>query len=253
MSTLTSAGSFRLGDRSVNRMGYGAMRLAGPGVFGPPKDRAEAVSVLRHAVAGGVNHIDTSDFYGPHVTNEIIRRGAAPLPGGSHHRHQGRRNPGRRRFLEARVSPHALARAVHDNLRNLRVDAIDVVNFRIMVKIHEPSGMSIEPQLAALARPRRKGLVRHLGLSNATHPAGEGGAADLRGRLRAEPLQFAHRADDALIDELGRRASPMSRSFRSAVSRRSNLRSCRLSRPSPARRRCRWRSPGCFAARPISC
>ncbi len=168
MTTLTSAGSFRLGDRTVNRMGYGAMQLAGPGVFGPPGDRAEAIAVLREAVAAGVNHIDTSDFYGPHVTNQIIAEALHPYPAGLTIVTKVGAARGPDASWNPAFSPGDIVRAVHDNLKNLRVDAIDVVNLRIMGKVHEPSEMSIAPQFEALARLREKGLVRHLGLSNAT-------------------------------------------------------------------------------------
>ena len=148
----SAAGSFRLGDRVVHRMGYGAMQLAGPGVFGPPKDRAAAVAVLREAVESGVNHIDTSDFYGPHITNQLIAEALHPYPDGLDHRDQGRRGARSRRLVAARLRAGRPRRAMHDNLRNLRAEAIDVVNLRIMGKVHEPSEGSIEPQFAALAK-----------------------------------------------------------------------------------------------------
>ena len=202
MGDLISAGSFRLGDRTVNRMGYGAMQLAGPGVFGPPKDRAEAVAVLREAVATGVNHIDTSDFYGPHVTNQIIAEALRPYPEDLTivTKVGAIRGPDAS-WLPA-FSPDALVRAVHDNLKNLRVDAIDVVNLRIMGKVHEPEEGSIEPQFAALARLREQGLVRHLGLSNAT-------STQVREARTIAPVvcvqnhyNIVRRGDDALVDEL---------------------------------------------------
>src|SRR5436190_22231030 len=136
---ITSAGSFRLGDRIVNRMGYGAMQLAGPGVFGPPKDRAAAVDVLRDAVASGVNHIDTSDFYGPYVTNQIIAEALHPYP------HDltivtkvGAARGDDGSWLPA-LSPADLVGQVHDNLRNLRLDVLDVVNLRLPGRLQEPS------------------------------------------------------------------------------------------------------------------
>jgi len=202
MTTLTAAGSFRLGDRAVNRMGYGAMQLAGPGVFGPPKDRAEAVAVLREAVASGVNHIDTSDFYGPHITNQIIAEALHPYPAGlTIVTKVGATRGADASWLPA-FAPDDLVRAVHDNLKNLRVEAIDVVNLRIMGKVHEPSEMSIEPQFAALARLREQGLVRHLGLSNATSAQ----VREARGIADVVCVQnqfnVVQRADDALVDEL---------------------------------------------------
>ena len=198
----SAAGTFRLGDRVVHRMGYGAMQLAGPGVFGPPKDRAEAVAVLREAVESGVNHIDTSDFYGPHVTNQIIAEALHPYPAGlTLVTKVGAVRGADASWLPA-FAPDDLVRAVHDNLRNLRVEAIDVVNLRIMGKVHEPSEGSIEPQFAALAKLREQGLVRHLGLSNATSAQ----VKEARGIAQVVCVQnhynVVHRADDALVDEL---------------------------------------------------
>src|SRR5271167_1853903 len=139
MTDITAAGVFSLGDRVVNRLGYGAMQLAGPGVFGPPKDRATATAVLREAIASGVNHIDTSDFYGPHVTNQIIREALHPYPGdlvivtkiGARRGPDASWNPA--------MSPDDLKSGVHDNLRNLRLDGLEIVNLRIMGAIHGPA------------------------------------------------------------------------------------------------------------------
>jgi aryl-alcohol dehydrogenase-like predicted oxidoreductase len=202
MTTIASAGSFRLGDHVVNRVGYGAMQLAGPGVFGPPRDRAEAVAVLREAVASGVNHIDTSDFYGPHITNQIIAEALHPYPAdlvlvtkvGAVRGADASWNPA--------FAPADLVRAVHDNLRNLRVDAIDVVNLRIMGLVHEPSEGSIAEGFSALAKLKDQGLIRHLGLSNATSAQ----VKEARGIADVACVQnlynVVHRADDGLIDEL---------------------------------------------------
>ena len=202
MTDIAAAGTFALGNRTVNRMGYGAMQLAGPGVFGPPKDRGAAIAVLREAVARGVNHIDTSDYYGPYVTNQIIREALHPYPRdlvivtkiGAMRGADGSWNPA--------FSPAELRRAVQDNLRNLGLDALDVVNLRIMGKIHGPSEGSIEEQFAALAELQRQGLVRQLGLSNAT-PTQLGQA---RGIAKVACVQnhynLVHREDDAFIDQL---------------------------------------------------
>ncbi|HBK45788.1 MAG TPA: oxidoreductase, partial [Xanthomonadaceae bacterium] len=168
MSDIDKAGTFALGSRSVRRLGYGAMQLAGPGVFGPPKDRAAALAVLREAVALGVDHIDTSDFYGPHVTNQLIREALHPYPDdltlvtkiGARRGEDGA-------WLPA-YAPQDLARAVHDNLRNLGLEALDVVNLRIMFKVDGPAEGSIAEQVQALAELRRQGLVRHIGVSNVT-------------------------------------------------------------------------------------
>ena len=202
MTDIGKAGTFRLGDRTVKRMGYGAMQLAGPGVFGPPRDRVEAVAVLREAVESGVNHIDTSDFYGPHVTNQIIREALHPYADkltivtkvGAVRGADASWNPAQ--------SPAELTSAVHDNLRNLGVDVLDVVNLRITGAVHEPTEGSIAEQLGTLADLRRQGLIRHLGLSNVT------AAQIAEGRGIAEIVcvqnlyNLAHRGDDALIGEL---------------------------------------------------
>ena len=199
---ITAAGSFRLGDRAVNRMGYGAMQLAGPGVFGPPKDRAAALAVLREAVASGVDHIDTSDFYGPHITNQLIREALHPYPDdlvivtkvGAVRGADASWNPA--------MAPADLTRAVHDNLRNLGVEALDVVNLRLMGRVHGPSEGSLEEPFTALAELKRQGLIRHLGLSNVTSAQ----VAEARGIAEVVCVQnlynVVHRDDDALIDEL---------------------------------------------------
>ena len=204
MIGITRAGTLRLGGSSVNRMGYGAMQLAGPGVFGPPKDRDQALAVLREAVASGVNHIDTSDFYGPYVVNQLIREALHPYPKdlvivtkvGALRGADGSWNPAQ--------SPAQLESAVHDNLRHLGVDAIDVVNLRITGAVHEPSEGSIGERFGALAELQRKGLIRHLGLSNVTAAQ----VAEARGIAPVVCVQnhynLVHRHDDALIDDLGR-------------------------------------------------
>ncbi len=201
---MTRPDTFSLGNRPVSRMGYGAMQLAGKGVFGPPKDRAGAITVLKEALASGVNHIDTSDYYGPHITNQIIREalhpysrdlvivtkvGASRGPDGS--------------WLPA-LEPEDIQRAVHDNLRNLGLDALEVVNVRIMGDIHAPSEGSIEKPVTALAELQRQGFVRHVGLSNVT-------PAQIKEAQRLTPIvcvqnhyNVVHREDDALVEDLAR-------------------------------------------------
>jgi pyridoxine 4-dehydrogenase len=204
--------AFTLGDRFVKRLGYGAMQLAGPGVFGPPRDRDAALAVLREAAARGVNHIDTSDFYGPHVTNQLIREALHPYPDdlvivtkiGARRGTDGSWIPA--------LSPEELTGAVHDNLRNLGLDALDVVNFRSMHGVkrgsHGPAEGSIEAPLAVLAELQQKGLVRRIGVSNVT-PAQ---IVEARGICEIVCVQnhynLAHRADDALIDDLARDGIP---------------------------------------------
>jgi aryl-alcohol dehydrogenase-like predicted oxidoreductase len=198
------SGTFTLGDRTVKRLGYGAMRLAGPGVFGPPKDHGAALAVLREAMAGGVNHIDTSDYYGPHVTNRLIREALAPYPDDLVIVTKiGARRDEDASWLPA-FSPEALTQAVHDNLRNLGLDVLEVVNLRIMIDPHGPAEGSIEAPLAVLAELQRQDLVRHIGLSNVTR-------AQVAQARRIAPIvcvqnhyNLVHRADDALIDELAR-------------------------------------------------
>jgi aryl-alcohol dehydrogenase-like predicted oxidoreductase len=203
MSNLDKSGAFKLGDRVVRRMGYGAMQLAGPGVFGPPKDRGEAIAVLREAIASGVNHIDTSDFYGPYVTNEIIREALHPYPDdlvivtkvGGRRGADGSWNPA--------FSPAELVQAVHDNLGRLRLEALDVVNLRVMGRVHGPSEGPIDEQFAALAELQQQGLIRHLGLSNVTRAQIDSARAIAPVVCVQNLYNVAHREDDALIDWLG--------------------------------------------------
>jgi pyridoxine 4-dehydrogenase len=202
MTDIRKAGAFKLGDRDVKRLGYGAMQLAGPGVFGPPKDRAGAIAVLREAVASGVDHIDTSDYYGPHVTNEIIREALHPYPKGLTIVTKVGAARGDDASWRPAISAAQLTSAVHDNLRNLGLDAIDVVNYRIMGDIHAPGEGSIEPQFAALAKLREQGLIRHLGLSNATSKQVRQARAIAEVVCVQNQYNLASRADDALIDEL---------------------------------------------------
>ncbi|MDV6330995.1 aldo/keto reductase family oxidoreductase [Asticcacaulis sp. 201] len=202
MTDISTAGIFRLGQRAVNRIGYGAMQLAGPGVFGPPKDRSSALAVLRAAIAAGVNHIDTSDFYGPHVTNQLIRDALQPYPDdltivtkiGARRGSDGSWNPA--------FSGDDLISAVHDNLRNLGLESLDVVNLRCMFDVHGPAEGSISAQVAVLADLQQKGLIRHIGLSNVTPSQIAEAQATTEIVCVQNQYNLAHRQDDALIDEL---------------------------------------------------
>jgi aryl-alcohol dehydrogenase-like predicted oxidoreductase len=208
MSIIDRSGAYRLGNRIVKRLGYGAMQLAGPGVFGPPKDPAMALAVLREALASGVNHIDTSDFYGPHVTNRLIREALHP------YRDDlvivtkvGARRGADASWLPA-SAPQELTQAVHDNLRNLGLEVLEVVNFRNTGAIHGPAEGSIEAQVSALAELQRQGLVRHIGLSNVTPAQIDEGRRICEIVCVQNHYNLAHRADDALIDDLARSAIP---------------------------------------------
>jgi aryl-alcohol dehydrogenase-like predicted oxidoreductase len=202
MVDIGKARTFKLGDRTVKRLGYGAMQLAGPGVYGPPKDLEAAVAVLQAAVAGGVDHIDTSDFYGPHVVNQLIRRALHPYPKNFTIVTKIGARRGLQGSWDRAFAADELTGAVHDNLHNLGVDAIDVVNLRIMIDPHGPAEGSIEAPLTVLAELQRRGLVRHIGLSNVTARQ----VAEGRGIAPIVCVQnqynLAHRGDDALIDEL---------------------------------------------------
>ena len=202
MTDISTAGTFKLGDRTVTRLGYGAMQLAGKGVFGPPKDRAAAVAVLREAVANGVNHIDTSDFYGPHITNQIIREALHPYPADLVIVTKiGARRGEDASWIPA-MSAAELTSAVHDNLRNLGVDALDVVNLRSMLGHPAPAEGSLEAPLAVLAELQRKGLVRQIGMSNVTRQQVADGRAIADIVCVQNMYNLAHRADDAWVDEL---------------------------------------------------
>ena len=203
-SSLDRAGTFKLGDRAVRRLGYGAMQLAGPHVFGPPKDRAAALAVLREAVALGVNHIDTSDYYGPYVTNEIIREALHPYADdlvivtkiGARRGDDGA-------WLTA-TSPAELRSAVHDNLRRLGLEALDVVNYRAMFDMMGPAEGSIAEPLGVLADLKREGLVRQIGISNVTRAQ----VAEARSLADIACVQnmynLVHRHDDAMVDNLAK-------------------------------------------------
>jgi pyridoxine 4-dehydrogenase len=189
---------------TVQRMGYGAMQLAGPGVWGPPKDPDAAVAVLREAVAAGVNHIDTSDFYGPHVTNQIIRRALHPYPAGLVIVTKlGARRPPDKSWQLA-ISPEDLTAGVHDNLRNLGLDALDIVNYRVMGSGHGLEEGSIAEQVTVLADLRRKGLIRQIGLSNVTAAQVAEAQAITDIVCVQNNYNVVYREDDALIDDLAR-------------------------------------------------
>ncbi|EYC50902.1 oxidoreductase [Hylemonella gracilis str. Niagara R] len=202
MTAASRAGAFKFGSLAVHRMGYGAMQLAGPHVFGPPKDRAAALAVLRAAIESGINHLDTSDFYGPHVTNQIIREALHP------YRDDlvivtkvGAKRGEDAAWLPA-TSPHELQSAVHDNLRNLGLDVLDVVNLRLMFNVAAPAEGDVEPLLAPLVALRDQGLIRHIGLSNAT-PAQVAQARSMTDIVCVQNMyNLAHRENDALVDSL---------------------------------------------------
>jgi aryl-alcohol dehydrogenase-like predicted oxidoreductase len=204
MSRIDQAGAFAFGGRTVRRLGYGAMQLAGPGVSGPPKDYDAALAVLREAVACGVNHIDTSDFYGPHITNRLIREALAPYPDDLIIVTKiGAQRGDDASWLPA-FSPEELTRAVHDNLRDLGLDVLDVVNLRIMFDAHGPAEGSIEAPLTVLAGLQRQGLVRRIGLSNVTPAQVAEGRRICEIVCVQNAYNLAHRVDDRLIDDLGR-------------------------------------------------
>ncbi len=204
MIDISKAGTFTLGDRVVKRMGYGAMQLAGPGVFGPPKDRAQAIAVLREAVASGVNHIDTSDYYGPYVTNQLIREALHPYPEDLVIVTKIGARRGEDASWVPAMAPAELESAVHDNLRRLGLDAMEVVNLRIMGRVHGPAEGSIEAPFTVLAELQRQGLVRHIGLSNVTPTQIAEGRRICDIVCVQNMYNVAHRADDALIDDLAR-------------------------------------------------
>jgi pyridoxine 4-dehydrogenase len=204
MIDISKAGTFKLGDRIVKRMGYGAMQLAGKGVFGPPKDRAQAIAVLREAVASGINHIDTSDYYGPYVVNELIREALYPYPDDLVIVTKiGARRGEDASWIPA-MAPFELESAVHDNLSRLGLDALEVVNLRIMGRVHGPAEGPIEAPLTVLAGLQRQGLVRHIGLSNVTPTQIAEGRRICDIVCVQNMYNVAHREDDALIDDLAR-------------------------------------------------
>jgi pyridoxine 4-dehydrogenase len=206
---MTVGGSFTLADNSItlNRMGYGAMQLAGPQVWGPPRDVEAAVAVLREAVAAGVNHIDTSDYYGPHITNQIIRRALHPYPNGLVIVTKvGARRGEDKSWIHA-LSKKELVDAIQDNFRNLGLDTLDVVNLRIG-GIMEPSEGSIEEPLTVLAELKQQGLIRHLGVSNVT-PQQLAEAQTITEIVCVQNhYNLAHRDDDDFINDLAGQGIP---------------------------------------------
>jgi pyridoxine 4-dehydrogenase len=204
MTEIGKAGTFKLGSAAVKRMGYGAMQLAGPGVFGPPKDRAGALAVLREAAANGIDHIDTSDFYGPHVTNQIIREALHPYAKDLVIVTKISAKRGADGSWLPAFSREELTQAVHDNLRNLGLDVLDVVNLRAMFSVHGPAEGSIEAPLTVLADLQRQGLVRHIGLSNVTPTQIAEGRKICEIVCVQNMYNVVHRDDDALIDDLAR-------------------------------------------------
>jgi aryl-alcohol dehydrogenase-like predicted oxidoreductase len=202
MSNLEKSGTFRLGDCSVKRLGYGAMQLAGKGVFGPPKDRAEAIAVLREAVESGVDHIDTSDFYGPHITNQIIREALHPYGDGLTIVTKIGAVRGADGSWDPAFSKDALTKAIHDNLKNLGLDVLDVVNLRSLHGLHGPAEGSLEEPLSVLADLQRQGLVKHVGLSNVTAKQIADGRKITQIVCVQNQYNLAHREDEALINQL---------------------------------------------------
>ena len=204
MTDIASAGTFQLADRVVNRMGYGAMQLADPGVFGLPRDRDAALDVLRAAVKDGVNHIDTNDFYGPHVTNQIIREALHPYADDLVIVTKVGAVRGEDASWLPAQSADDLSRAVHDNLRNLGLEQLEVVNLRLMGDIHAPSEGSLEEQFSALARLREQGLIRHLGLSNVTPTQVAEAQAIAPVACVQNQYNLVYRDDDAMVDALAK-------------------------------------------------
>lgn len=205
MSTIATSGTFTLGDHTVRRLGYGAMQLAGKGVFGPPSDRAEAIAVLREAVESGVNHIDTSDFYGPHVTNEIIREALHPYDNDLVIVTKVGAGRGADASWYPSFSRAELTQAVHDNLRNLGLDVLDVVNLRAMFDVHGPAEGSLDEPLEVLAGLKQQGLIRHIGLSNVTAKQIEDAGKITDIACVQNQYNLAHRQDETLIDTLASR------------------------------------------------
>ncbi|WP_067102520.1 aldo/keto reductase family oxidoreductase [Marinomonas atlantica] len=204
MVNIQQAGTFKLGNKTINRMGYGAMQLAGSGVFGPPKDKKEAIAVLQAAIESGVNHIDTSDFYGPHITNQIIREALHPYSKElALVTKVGARRNEKGEWLPAFSKPE-LIQAVHDNLTNLGIEQIEVVNLRAMFDAHGPAEGSIAEPLSVLAELQKEGLIHHLGVSNVTANQIEEARSIAPIVCVQNQYNLVHRRDDALIELLAK-------------------------------------------------
>ncbi|WP_093400134.1 aldo/keto reductase family oxidoreductase [Sphingomonas sp. OK281] len=202
MMTIDKAGTYSLAGRTVKRVGYGAMQLAGPGVFGPPRDHEQALAVLRAAIAAGMNHIDTSDFYGPHVTNRLIREALSPYPDDLLIVTKiGARRGEDASWLPA-FDPDALKRAVEDNLVNLGLETLDIVNLRLMFDVHGPAEGSLAAPLKVVADLQRQSMVRHIGLSNVTPAQFEEALGIAEIVCVQNQYNIVHRDDDAFIDML---------------------------------------------------
>jgi pyridoxine 4-dehydrogenase len=204
MTRIEKSGTYNLGSRMVKRLGYGAMQLAGRGVFGPPNDHAAALAVLREAVASGVDHIDTADFYGPHITNQIVREALHPYGDGLSIVTKVSALRGKDGAWIPAFSRQELTQAVHDNLRNLGLDVLSVVNLRAMFDIHHPAEGSLEAPLTVLSELQRTGLIRHIGLSNVTAKQIADGSRICKIVCVQNYYNLAHRHDDTLIDDLAR-------------------------------------------------
>jgi pyridoxine 4-dehydrogenase len=204
MVNIQQAGTFKLGNKTINRMGYGAMQLAGSGAFGLPKDKKEAIAVLQAAIESGINHIDTSDFYGPHITNQIIREALHPYTKelalvtkvGTLRNEKGD-------WLPAFSKPE-LIQAIHDNLTNLGIEQIEVVNLRAMFDAHGPAEGSIAEPFSVLAELQKEGLINHLGVSNVTANQIEEARSIAPIVCVQNQYNLVHRRDDALIDLLAK-------------------------------------------------
>jgi aryl-alcohol dehydrogenase-like predicted oxidoreductase len=208
MTMANLGGTYRLGDRTVHRMGYGAMQLAGPHVFGPPRDRAQAIAVLREAVALGIDHIDTSDFYGPHIVNELIREALSPYPGNlTLVTKLGARRDDRGAWLPWN-EPADLEQGLRDNMAHLGVEVIEVANMRAMGNVNGPAEGSIARFVEPLARLKEQGLLRHIGVSNVTPAQVEEARALTDIACVQNAYNLANRDDDELIDHLAREGIP---------------------------------------------